>query len=89
MLSNIFASIVDEYTCPTVDPKRPLRVNFVGEAAEDVGGPRKEYLRLGTREVYTRLTIGPEYERELLVQPGFTDRKLFLCHEIMLGKLSC
>jgi hypothetical protein len=44
--SSIYHDVIEEVLSDEFDPSLPLKVTFVGENAEDYGGPRKELLRL-------------------------------------------
>ena len=44
--SHIFADASRTFSRPTFNPTKLLRVTFVGEAALDEGGPRREFFRL-------------------------------------------
>ena len=90
--NNIFGSMVDELSASVYDPRLPLKVEFMGERGSDLGGPRKEFLRLALREVYDRLTSGPATQRALVSEADmdatYLRRKVFYVAGIVIGEFS-
>ncbi|XP_022094959.1 uncharacterized protein LOC110981598 [Acanthaster planci] len=61
---DIFGSMVDELAVPTLNPRLPLKVTFMGERGQDLGEPRREFLRLCLDEIVNRVKTGPDMSRD-------------------------
>ena len=85
---DIFGSMVDELALPSYNAHVPLQVQFMGELGHDLGGPRKEFLRLALHEVFERLTTGPAKARVLDRQQASTylENKGYYVGGIVIGK---
>lgn len=72
----------------TSDLKKPLKVKFHGEEAEDAGGVRKEFFMLLLREIFDpKYGMFKEYEESRLLwfsEDSFEDEIMYL----LIGKLS-
>ena len=83
---DIFNSTVDELSAPSFNPCLPLKVSFMGEKGQDLGGPRKEFLRMALDSVHNRLTNGPAKSRERAPdQAGYIERKVYLVAGLVIG----
>ena len=58
--SNVYNEAMDELlpSPPIDDVSFPLKVTFIGEAAADYGGPRKEFLGCVMRALCDKLFLG-------------------------------
>ena len=64
-----------------------LKVNFIGEEAEDEGGPRREFLRLAVTAVcnYSGVLQGPECRKTFSNNPLLLERKAYYCAGLVTG----
>ncbi|XP_030853858.1 uncharacterized protein LOC115929288 [Strongylocentrotus purpuratus] len=87
---DIFQGMVDEFSAAAYRPRLPLEIQFMGERGQDLGGLRKEFLRLALQEVHERLTQGPDRDRVLVTEPEqatrFCQQKAFLAAGILMGQ---
>ncbi|XP_063959776.1 uncharacterized protein LOC135155090 [Lytechinus pictus] len=83
---DVFQGVLDEFTATGYKPRLPLEVRFMGERGQDLGGIRKEFLRLALNAVYERLTI--PYEGRILIEDyaGMCVNKAFLAAGIVIGQ---
>ena len=79
--------MVDELSAPSYNTRLPLKVEFMGEKGQDLGGPRREFLRLSLNSLYERVTIGPAKSRELAPdQAGYLERMVYFVAGLVIGK---
>ena len=78
---------------PNFSSRKWLKVEFIGEAAIDDGGPRREYLRLGMREVNLNNTLfqgtsnrrAPTHNVHLLCTKEYQEVGRFFAMSILQG----
>ena len=64
-----------------------LKVHFIGEEAEDEGGPRREFLRLVVTPVcnYSGVLQGPACRKTFSNNPLLLERKAYYCAGLVTG----
>lgn len=84
---DIFGSMLDELSVPTLNPRLPLKVTFMGEMGQDLGGPRREFMRLCLEEIFNRVTTGSEMSRDLERSQAnsYLDKKVYYVAGIVIG----
>ena len=86
---NIYEDAMDEVLCGTdPDYSIPLQVTFTGECAQDMGGPRKEFLGAIMREIKSRLFEEMSGETTFVLRDDVVavDRMHFFGAGIIFGK---
>lgn len=69
------------------DPSLPLEVTFTGECAQDLGGPRKEFLGVMTREIKDSLFVASGDSTYILREDVVAEnRRYFFGAGLIFGK---
>lgn len=82
---NLWDGTSDELQAKSFNPRLTLKVDFMGESGADLGGPRKEFLRLALCEVHSKLTFGPDNNRDLVVQPHYVESRAYYVAGLIIG----
>ena len=75
---HIWSDIQRTFGKPCTNPTCPLRVVFIGEPAEDQGGPRREFFHLSLASATGSLFCGEPWCRTPLRNAGALIRKTYL-----------
>ena len=85
---DIFNGMTDELSLPVYNPRLPLKVEFMGETGQDLGGHHGQFLRLALKEIFERVTSGPTTARDLDLgqASSYLDRKVCYVAGIVIGE---
>ena len=86
----LFEDIMDElFRMDVVDFSLPMEVTFMGEEADDMGGPRRELLVAMMQNIKDKFFV--EKEHAWILQPtdvGSAFKRLYYAAGIIIGKIS-
>ena len=85
---DIFNGMIDELSSPMCNLRLPLKVEFMGERGQDLGGPGREFSRLALKEIFERVTSAPTTARDIDLGQGssYLDRKVYYVAGIVIGE---
>ena len=85
----ILQGVVDEFTAEGYKPRLTLEVCFMGERGQDLGGLRKEFLRLALQAIQGHLMVEKDATLVFNEDADMVQQQAYFAAGIVIGKFKC
>ncbi|XP_041453549.1 uncharacterized protein LOC121406605 [Lytechinus variegatus] len=83
---SILQGVIDEFASEGYKPRLTLEVCFMGERGQDLGGLRKEFLRLALQAIKGRLMVENDASLTLFEDEDMVQQKAYFAAGIVIGQ---